>query len=79
MILDLNIKNSICLSPEMQQGLRVLSMSSAELEKEIEKELKDNYLLEDRGSYISESIPVVVYQMMQRQILPKSKHSLRFY
>jgi RNA polymerase sigma-54 factor len=59
MILDLNIKNSICLSPEMQQGLRVLSMSSAELEKEIEKELKDNYLLEDRGSYISESIPVV--------------------
>lgn len=73
MILDLDIKNSICLSPEMQLGLKVLSMSAAELESEIERELMDNYLLEDRGSYMSESIPVVSLSDDSTANIPQKK------
>ena len=50
MFLSLNQSNNICLTPEMQHGIKILSMSSSELNEEIDKCLDNNYLVREIDS-----------------------------
>ena len=44
--LGLRTSQQLALTPQLQQSIRLLQMSTAELEQEIEKFLHDNPLLE---------------------------------
>ena len=50
MFLSLNQSNNICLTPEMQHGIKILSMSANELNEEIDKCLDNNYLVREIDS-----------------------------
>jgi RNA polymerase sigma-54 factor len=46
MYLNINISQKVCLTPEIQHAIKVLSMSTNELNEEIINEINDNILIE---------------------------------
>lgn len=44
--LGLKVSNSLSLTPQLQQAIRLLQLSSLELEQEVELQLESNPLLE---------------------------------
>ena len=56
----LKVTNSLSLTPQLQQAIRLLQLSSLELEQEIQLQLDSNPLLEkEEGQLETENLSVV--------------------
>lgn len=75
--LGLSVRNSLSLTPQLQQAIRILQLSSLELEQEIQQQLEINPLLEEEDASTSVELVeeyhelVEVSEQFKQQDLPQ--------
>ena len=68
----LNLTNSLSMTPELQQAVKILQLSALDLNAEIQKIFEENPLIEKKmiaKSFLLENVLRIIYIILVRKII----------